>query len=789
MLHGIGKPVRRKEDLRFITGRGQYTADIEIPGQLYLAVSRSPHAHAKIKGIDTTAAAAAEGVVAVITPDDLRAAGYKTIRCAWPLDDKHGVAMPEPDRYVLATGKAMHVGDPVAAVIAESKNLARDAAELLDIDYEPLPAAIGAAAALEPGAPLLWDDVPGNLACDWEYGDKAATEAVFKRAAHVVEMTGVQNRLVPNFIEPRAANAEYDASSDAYTLYVTSQNPHIERHMDCRFTMEIPQHKLRVVSPDVGGGFGGKTAQYAEHFLCMYGAKLTRRPVKWVGERSESFLSDTHARDHTTRAAMALDKDGKILAIRSSHVADLGAYVSAFGPIIPTVLYATLLCNVYTVEAIYADVKLAFTNTVPTDAYRGAGRPEVTYVVERLVELAAEVVGIDSIELRRRNFIPTNAFPYETVAGLVYDQSDYFGCLDLALEAIDHDGFEQRRREAQSRGRLRGIGMCVYTEHTGLGPTPEAVASRSEVGTYESTTVRVNPDATVTVLTGAHTHGQGHETSFAQVVVEKMHVPFDEIDIVHGDTAKIPHGIGTFASRSMITGGGALSNGIDKIVAKGKIIAAHVLESTPEDIEFIDGFFKVKESDRIMSFKDVAHLAYLPGNYPIDVLEPGLEETTWFDPPDFTYSAGCHICEVEIDPETGNAQIVNYSVGDDFGVVINPMIVDAQVHGGVSQGVGQALMEHAVFDADSGQMVAGSFLDYCMPRADDLPMFAIESIENATDRNPLGAKGCGEAGAIGAPIAVMNAIFDALKAHGVTDLTMPATPGKIWAAIDNAEHA
>ena len=786
MLHGIGKPVRRKEDLRFITGRGRYTADIELPGQLYLAVSRSPFAHARINAIDTTAAEAAEGVVAVITAADLTAAGYKTIRCVWPINDKDGTPMPEPDRHVLAVGKAVHVGDPVAAVIAESRNLAKDAVELLEIDYEPLPAAIGAATALEPGAPLVWDDVPGNLACDWEYGDKAATEAAFKRAAHVVRMSGVQNRLVPNFIEPRAANAVYEQAKDEYTLYATTQNPHVERHMDCRYTMEIPQHKLRVISPDVGGGFGGKMQQYPEHFLCMFGAKRTSRPVKWVAERSEGFVSDSHARDHETSAEMALDENGKILGIRSFHVADLGAYVSFFAPTVPTVLYATMMSNVYTVEAIYSEVKLAFTNTPPVDAYRGAGRPEVAYAVERLIELAADAIGIDSIELRRRNFVPTDAFPYETAGGMVYDQTDYFGCLDLALEAIRYDGFDSRRAEAESRGRLRGIGICVYTEHTGIGPSPLAAEMRSEIGFYESTTVRVNPDATVTVLSGAHTHGQGHETSFAQVVAEKLHVRLEDVDVVHGDTGKIPHGIGTFASRSMVTGGGALSIGIDKVITKGKIIAAHVLESTPDDVEFLDGFFKVKDSDRIMSFKDIAHLAYLPGNYPIDVLEPGLEETSWFDPPDWTYAAGCHICEVEIDPESGQAQIVGYSVGDDFGVVINPMIVDAQIHGGVTQGVGQALTEHAVFDAESGQMLAGSFLDYCMPRADNLPMFEVRAIDNTTDRNPLGVKGCGEAGATGAPVTVMNAIFDALKPLGVTELTMPATPDKIWAAIHRA---
>lgn len=789
MLHGIGKPVRRKEDFRFLTGRGRYVADVELPGQLHLAVYRSPVAHAKINAIDIERAKAVAGVHAVFTAEHLIEGGVKTIRCGWPYNNKDGSPMFEPDHFCLAYRKVVHFGEPVACVVADSRDLAVDAAELIELDYTPLPPVTDADEALKPGAPSVWDEAPGNLVCDWEIGDKDATDAVFERAAHVVSLDTIQNRLVPSSIEARAANACYDIGNDEYTLYLSSQNPHLTRMVSCRNTLDIPEHKLRIVAPDVGGGFGMKSPPYAEDFLCLYGAKLTGRPVKWVSDRSEAFVSDAQARDHVTHAEMALDENGKILAIRDHHVANLGAYVLPFATVVPTILYSTMLPSIYTMEAFYSDVKLAFTNTVPVDAYRGAGRPEATYTVERLVDLAAQQTGIDPIELRRRNFIPKDKFPYETLAGIVYDQSDYHQCLDLALEAGDFAGFQARKAEAQNRGKLRGIGISAYTEHTGNGPSAMQVNAGSLMAFYESTTVRVNPDATVTILSGAHSHGQGHETSFSQVVAEKLHIPFDDIDIVHGDTAKIPHAVGTFASRSMITGGGAICIGIDKVIAKGKIISAHVLESDPDDIDYIDGFFKVKETDRLLSFKDVVHLAYLPGNYPLDVIEPGLEETTFFDPPAFTFPAGVHVVEIEVDPETGEATVERYSVGDDFGVIVNPLIVDGQTHGGVAQGVGQALMEDTVYDKESGQLLSGSFLDYCMPRADDLPMISVEAIENSTDRNPLGCKGAGEAGTIGAPAAVMNAISDALRPVGVTELTMPATPQKIWSAIENARKS
>lgn len=788
MLHGIGKPVRRKEDRRFITGNGHYTADTSFPNQAYLVVYRAPVAHARINAIDTSAARVAAGVIAVFTAKELMADGAKNLPCMWPAVNKDGTAMIEPDHPLLAVNKMVYYGEPVAVVIAQSRDQAKDAAELIDLDYETLPVLASAVDALKPGAPLIWDNAPGNVACDWAYGDKEATDAAFERAAHVVEMDAVQNRLVPNPMEPRAANAIYDAGKDEYTVYISSQSPHLHRYLTCNKIMGIPEHKLRVIAPDVGGGFGAKTSMYAEEHLCLFAAKLSGRAVKWVSERSESFVTDAQARDHITHAELALDADGKMLAVRSHHIADLGPYALLYGPIIPTAIYSTILSGVYTIPALYSTAKLGFSNTTPTSAYRGAGRPEATYTIERLVDLAAEKLGIDPDELRRRNFIPKDAFPYTTAGGLVYDQSDYHQCLDLAQEAIGFEGFDTRLQESKSRGKLRGIGISLYVEHAGLGPTQESIKQGSRVPFYESTTVRVNPDATVTVLTGAQNHGQGHETSFAQVVAEKLHIPFEAVDIVFGDSGRVPYGVGTYASRSMVTGGSAAVLGVNKIIAKGKLIAAHVLEADADDIDYIEGFFKVKDSDRILAFKDMAHLAYLPGNYPIDVLEPGLEEVSWFDPPATTYPAGCHICEVEIDPETGTVQLLDYSVADDVGVEINPMIVHGQVHGGVVQGIGQALFENTVYDEDSGQLITGSFLDYCMPRADDLLMFKVEAIDNATPTNPLGAKGCGEGGTVGAPAAVMNAIFDALRPAGVTDLTMPASPHKVWAAIEKASR-
>lgn len=787
MRFGIGASPRRTEDLRFITGSGRYTADIDRPNQTYLYVLRSNVAHARIRALDVTTARQAEGVIAIFTATDLAADGVKPMRCAWPVQNKDGSPMADAPREILATDTVRYVGQPVAAVVAESRLLAKDAAELIEIDYDELPCCVDLASAMADDAPRVFDDVANNLCVDFAIGDKDATDAAFAAAAHVVSIDHVQNRLVPNAMEPRAAVAEYDNAKDEFTLYVCSQNPHLARSAYCNSIFSIPENKLRVIAPDIGGGFGSKGFPYAEDVIATWGSKALGRPIKWVSERSEAFVSDAHGRDHVTHAEAALDAEGKFLAVRVTTLANLGAGASMWGPAIPTFFSAPMLTGVYTIPTIYAEVKCVLTNTSPTDAYRGAGRPEATYTVERLIEAAASVVGLDSIELRRLNFIAPNAFPYETPTELLYDSGNYEQCLDLALEAIDFAGFESRRDTARERGLLRGIGVCCYIELAGPGPTAPSLAMGSTMPFYEVSTVRVNPDASVTVLTGAHSHGQGHETTFAQIVSDRLCVPFEDIDIVHGDTGEIPYGVGTFGSRSMSVGGSSILRSVDKVIVKCKKIAAHMMGAEGADIEYIDGFFKVEGSDRILSFAEVAKMAYLPIDYPIEELEPGLEETTWYDPPNFTFPSGAHVCELEVDPETGTVEIVGYAVADDFGTIINPMVVDGQVHGGLAQGIGQALLEHAVFDPDSGQPITGSFLDYCMPRADDLPMFSVQAIDGHSPSNPLGAKGCGEAGAVGAPVTVINALLDALRPAGVVDLSMPATPQVIWSAIKAAQ--
>ncbi len=788
-MTGIGKSVRRKEDRRFITGAGTYTSNVDYPDQAHLYIVRAQNVHARIRDIDTSAARAAEGVVAVYTAADLHAGGIRDMQPGWMIYNPDGSPMHEAPREALAVERIRYVGQPVAAVIAESSLLAKDAAELIEPDLEELPAVVSIADANSANAPKVWDHISANQCFEWVIGDSETVDEVFASAAQTVEADIVQNRLVPNALEPRAVVATHDANNDEFTLHVAHQNPHLLRTWTCAHTLPVPESRLRVISADVGGGFGSKIFQYSEDLVALFAAKALGRPVKWVAERSESFVSDAHARDHVTHASLALDSDGKFLALRVDTDANLGAAISNYGAAIPTVFYATMLSGVYKIPAIAVRVRGIMTNTVPTDAYRGAGRPEATYVLERLVDLAAEATGIDRIEIRRRNFIPLSAFPYQSPLGLVYTEGAYDQCVDGALENADMKGYDARKAASQAAGKLRGLGVIVYTEQAGAAPSQAAIAFGAGHAFFEVATIRVNPDGSVRVLTGAHSHGQSHETTFAQIVSDQLGLPLDEIEVIHGDTNQLPFGIGTFASRSISAGGSAVLLGTGKIIAKGKKIAAHILEGEAEDIEFIDGFFKLKDSDRILSFKEIAREAYVPGNYPLDQLEPGLEETTFFDPPNFTFPAGCHICEVEIEPQTGETRIDRYTVCDDFGVVVNPMVVHGQIHGGLAQGIGQALLENAVYDADSGQLLSASFLDYAMPRADDLPAFEVSELDTFSISNPLGAKGAGEAGTIGAPITVMNAIFDALKPVGVTDLSMPATPTKIWSAIQAANTA
>jgi aerobic carbon-monoxide dehydrogenase large subunit len=779
---GIGASVRRKEDRRFLSGRGNYTDDINRPGQLYAYILRADRPHARLGHVDTAAAARAPGVVAVFTGADMQAESIGGLPCGWQIHNKDGTPMAEPPHPVLAVGKVRHVGDPVAVVIAETRQQAKDAAEQIAVEYEDLPAVAGLREAVAPGAPLVHDDVPGNICYDWHLGDKALVDQAFAKAAKVVKLDLTNNRLVPNAMEPRAAIGEYDTSSGDYTLYTTSQNPHVIRLLMGAFVLHIPENHLRVVAPDVGGGFGSKIYHYAEEAIVTWAAAKVRRPVKWTAERTESFMSDAHGRDHVTTAEMALDAQGTFLALRVHTLANMGAYLSTFATSVPTYLYATLLAGVYKTPAIYAEVKAVFTNTVAVDAYRGAGRPEATFLLERLVDVIAYDTGLDRVELRRRNFIPPDAFPYQTPVALQYDSGDYAKTLDAAMQAADVAGFEARRKAAAARGKLRGLGYSTYVEACGIAPSSVVGSLGARAGLYECANIRVHPTGSVTVFTGSHSHGQGHETTFAQLVHEQLGVPFDQVEVVHGDTGKIPFGMGTYGSRSLAVGGSAMVKAMDKIIAKGRKIAAHMLEAAVDDVEFKDGKFTVTGTDRSKAFAEISLAAYVPHNYPIEEVEPGLEETAFYDPKNFTYPGGCHICEVEIDAETGVPEVVNFVAVDDLGRVINPMIVEGQVQGGVAQGIGQALLENAAYDG-SGQLVTGSYMDYTMPRADNVPNITVGTETTLCTHNPLGVKGCGEVGAIGSPPAVINAVVDALRDYGVRHIDMPATPQKLWSII------
>ncbi len=687
--------------------------------------------------------------------------------------------MKEPPHPVLAQGKVRHVGDQVALVIAETYLQAKDAAELIEVDYEPLTPVIDITQAETIGA-SVHDDVPNNVCYDWGHGSKEAVDAAFAVAAKVSKLEFVNNRLIPNAMEPRAANAQYTRHDDSYTLYVANQNPHVERLLMCAFVLGLPESKVRVIAPDVGGGFGSKIFLYPEETALIWAGKRVNRPIKWTAERSESFLTDAHGRDHATTAELAMDAQGNFLALRVKTIANMGAYLSTFASSVPTILYATLLAGQYKTPAIYAEVKAVFTNTAPVDAYRGAGRPEATYVVERIVETAARDLGMDPVALRRQNFI--TEFPYATPVGLTYDTGNYAAHLDKALDMADVAGFPARKAASAAKGKLRGLGYSCYIEACGLAPSNIAGALGARAGLFEAGEVRVHPTGTVTVFTGSHSHGQGHETTFAQVVAAKLGIPVDNVEIVHGDTGRVPFGMGTYGSRSLSVGGSAIVKAVDKIIAKGKKIAAHLLEAADTDIEFENGEFKVAGTDKKVPFGSVALTAYVPHNYPLDKLEPGLNENAFYDPTNFTYPSGSYVCEVEVDRETGKTVVTQFTAVDDFGNIINPMIVSGQVHGGIAQGLGQAMMEGCVYDTESGQLLTGSYMDYTMPRADDLPNFTVGHTVTACTHNPLGVKGCGEAGAIGSPPAFINALTDAL---GVRDIAMPATAERVWRAANN----
>jgi len=780
-IEGVGARVARKEDRRFITGAGRYVDDMVVPGMKHAVFVRSPHAHAQIKKIDVSKAKAMPGVIGVLTGKELKADGIGNLICGWMIHSKDGSPMKMGAWSPLAVDKVRYVGDAVVVVVADTKGQARDAAEAVEITYKELKSVSDASKAMDKGAPQIHPEAENNLIFDWDLGDAKATEAAFKKAAHIVKMDVVNNRLVPNAMEPRAALGHYDKAEDHYTCWTTSQNPHVARLVMSAFYNVAPENKLRVIAPDVGGGFGSKIYIYPEEIVCLWASKKTGVPVKWVADRTESFMTDAHGRDHHTHAAMAFDKDYRILGFKVETKANLGAYMSLFSSATPTYLYATLLSGQYDIPAIHANVKAIYTNTAPVDAYRGAGRPEAAFLIERMMEVSARRFGISPAELRRKNFI--TAFPHQTPVIMNYDAGDFATSLDMAMKAADYAGFEKRREKAKKAGKLRGIGFSCYIEACGIAPSAAVGSLGAGVGLWESAEVRVNAVGTIEVLTGSHSHGQGHETTFAQLVANRLSVPIDSISIVHGDTDKVQMGMGTYGSRSGAVGMSAIVKALDKVEAKAKKIAAHLMEADEGDIVIENGALKVAGTDKTVPWFQMALAAYTAHNLPAG-MEPGLKETAFYDPANFTFPAGCYVCEVEVDPETGHTDIVQFVAADDFGNIINPMIVEGQVHGGVTQGIGQALLEGANYDA-SGQLLTASYMDYTMPRAGDVPSYKLSTSSTPSPSNPLGIKGCGEAGAIGSPPAVINAITDAI---GTEDITMPATPNKVWAAIQAARH-
>ncbi|MFK0277764.1 xanthine dehydrogenase family protein molybdopterin-binding subunit [Ensifer sp. NPDC090286] len=778
-VEGIGARVARKEDKRFLTGKGRYTDDMSVPGMKYAVFVRSPHAHAKIVKIDASAAKGMPGVIGVLDGKQLLADGIGNLICGWMIHSKDGSPMKMGAWRPLAHETVRYVGDAVAIVVADSVAEARDAAEAVVVEYQELAVVIDASKALEAGQPQLHPEAPNNLIFDWQIGDEAATDKAIGAAAHVTEITIHNNRLSPNPMEPRAALGIYDAGDDHYTCYTTSQNPHVARLVMSAFYNVAPENKLRVIAPDVGGGFGSKIYIYPEEIVCLWASKRTGVPVKWTSDRTEAFLTDAHGRDHVSKVKMAFDANNRIIGLKVDTVANLGAYMSLFSSAVPTYLYATLLSGQYDIPAIHANVRTVYTNTAPVDAYRGAGRPEATYLLERTMETAARELGVSPAELRRVNFI--RSFPHQTPVIMNYDAGDYDASLEAAMKAADWNGFAARRAEAAGRGMKRGIGMSCYIEACGIAPSAAVGSLGAGVGLWESAEVRVNAVGTIEVLTGSHSHGQGHETTFAQLVAERFGVPLDSVNIVHGDTDKVQMGMGTYGSRSGAVGMSAVVKALDKVEAKAKKIAAHLMEADESDIVIENGELKVAGTDKAVPWFQMALAAYTAHNLPAG-MEPGLKEGAFYDPANFTFPAGCYICEVEVDPETGRTKIIQFVAADDFGNIINPMIVEGQVHGGLAQGIGQALLEGVHYDA-SGQLLTASYMDYAMPRADDLPSFQVSTSNTPCPNNPLGIKGCGEAGAIGSPPALINAITDAI---GNNALTMPATSHKVWAAANAA---
>jgi carbon-monoxide dehydrogenase large subunit len=786
----FGKSIKRREDPRFITGRGNYVDDVKLPGMTYAAFVRSPHAHARIGKIDTAAAAKHPGVVAVFTGKDMT--GVNSLPCGWDLRKEKNIPGVIQDLAIvphmpLTSDAARHVGDPVAVVIADSQAAAADAAEKVVVDWEPLPSVAATEKAAQAGAPQIHQGAPGNVAFRWEIGDRAATDQALKGAAVTVKKRIVNQRLVANAMEPRACVARFDEPTGELTLWVTSQNPHVHRLLMCAFVLGIPEHKVRVISPDVGGGFGSKIFLYNEEVVCSWASRLLKRPVRWTSTRREAYLTDAHGRDHVTEAEIGLSKDGKMVGLRVKTTANLGAYLSTFAPAVPTFLYGTLLNGVYAFGAIHCEVTGVFSNTTAVDAYRGAGRPEACYVLERIVDAGARAAGIDVAEIRKKNFIPKFSGAFQTLVAVAYDSGDYGAPFDKLLQMLDYRKFRADQEAGRKQGKLLGIGFSTYIEACSIAPSKVVGALGAGAGLYESGKVRVHPTGMVSVFTGSHAHGQGHETTFAQLVADELQIPMEQVEIIHGDTGSVPFGMGTYGSRSASVGGTAILMSLNKIKEKGKRIAAHLLEASPKDIEYANGQFQVKGApDKAVPFGAVSLTAYVPHNYP-EGLEPGLEETSFYDPSNFCFPFGAHACVVEVEPDTGQVKILRYLAVDDVGNVINPMIVDGMVHGGIAQGVGQALWEGAVYD-DAGQLVTGSMMDYALPKADLLPMYETDRTVTPTPVNPLGIKGAGETGTIAATPAVVNAVVDALGGLGVDHIeTMPLTPERVWKTLQAAK--
>jgi aerobic carbon-monoxide dehydrogenase large subunit len=764
---GIGQPIKRFEDVRLVKGQGRFHDDVNLPGQAHAVIVRSMHAHARITRIDARAALKSPGVVAVFTGEDI-GDELGTMKMTLKRKRPDGSPMFAPPHHGLARGRTRYVGDPVAMVIAETLAQAEDAAERLVVDYAPLPSVTSTATAAS-GGPAVWDECPDNISNLHEAGDKAATDAAFARAARVIKRRYVITRVHAQYLEPRGALGAWDPAEGRYTLHADVQYPHRVRNALATNILRVPEHAIRVIVGDVGGAFGTKGWQYPEHRLVLWAARKLGRPVKWCCERREAIPADEHARDNVTEAELALDADGTFLALRVKTLANVGAYVSSDRNLLATFSNLVTLVGVYTIPAAHVQVFSVLSNTNSTAPYRGAGRPEATYVIERLIDDAARELGADPVELRRRNVIPSGAMPYKTPLGVTYDCGEFGRNMEAALKLADVAGFPSRREAARTRGKLRGLAVVNAIERA-AGAQPEFAE------------IRFAPSGTATVLMGSKNQGQGHETTFKQILHERLGLDPHQVRYVDGDTDRVAFGMGTMGSRSTVIGGTALWMAADKVVAKGRKIAARMLEAAEEDLKFADGTFTVAGTDRAVALKDVARAAFQPAALPKG-LEPGLYETGTFVPPTDTWPNGCHVCEAEIDPDTGAVALVAYTIVDDVGTVINPVTLKGQIHGGVAQGVGQALMEQVVYDDDSGQLLTASFMDYAMPRADTLPDMHIESAPVPTRLNPLGAKGAGEAGTVGALPAAMNAIMDALAQAGVRDFDMPASPERVWSAL------